>query len=177
MSLVAEMHAAHKARLARMSPKVKDDGEAIAQLKQEITTLNDELKQQRAIVAKQNAYIERLAGVAADTNPKLEEIFSSVCKFYNVSSTDMRSPTKALGLPFRRQIFYFLGREYGHSLHEIGRHIKKDHSCVLYGSAKIKSLLEADCGLRMDVETLRHKIAARVFERRRTLEKLREAGA
>lgn len=183
MSLVADFHAAHKARLARMSANaiqsVKDDATdlAIAQLRQEITFLNNELKRQRGIVAEQNAYIEKLAGVAADTNPKLEEVLSSCCKYYSVSPNDMRSPTKALGIPFRRQVFYFLAREYGHSLHQIGRHIKKDHSCVLYGARKIQALLEDDEQLRDDIDLLRHKIAARVFERRRALGELAGSGA
>jgi chromosomal replication initiation ATPase DnaA len=185
MSLVEQMHAAHKARLVRMNgskpdqPVIKDNGADLlaAHLRREIACLREEVKRQAGVIADQQSYIERLAGVAADTNPKLDEIFNCCCKYYDVSPADMRSPSKALGLPFRRQTFYFLGREYGHSLHQIGRHIHKDHSSVVYGARKISELLQDDVQLRGDIDILRQKILARAYERRRALEELVERAA
>jgi chromosomal replication initiation ATPase DnaA len=170
MSLVEQMHAAHK----QDQPVISVDDRLVSYLRQEITSLREEVRRQAGIIADQEVYIEKLAGVAADTTPKLDEVFNCCCKFYGVSPNDMRSPTKALGLPYRRQIFYFLAREYGHSLHQIGRHIHKDHSSVLYGSAKIRGLVGTDEQLSGEIEALRLKIAARTFERRRVLDELME---
>jgi chromosomal replication initiation ATPase DnaA len=180
VSIIEEMHAAHKARLVRMSgvrPVTEDPNERkVIDLTNRVSELENALQRQDSLIVEQRAYIQKLAGVAADTNPKLEEVFTTCCKFYGVSPADMRGPSKAIGLPFRRQIFYFLAREYGHSLHQIGRHIHKDHSSVVYGAQKIKVMVETDKSLQFDIDVLRERIAARTFERRHALEKILRVG-
>lgn len=181
MSELASQHAAHRERLMRLGalarPAEDQNVKLIEDLNKRIKELETLVKRQDSMITAQGAYIEKLAGVAADSNPKIDEIFHCCCKYFGVSPADMRSPSKALGLPFRRQIFYFLGREYGYSLHQIGRHIHKDHSCVVYGSQKISTLLKTDDGLRNDITLLKEKIAARAFERRYALEEILNIGA
>lgn len=184
MSELQSQHAAHQARLSRMGGSfsrpvvIEDESErVIRELNLRVAELTGVIGSQSNVIAEQRVYIEKLAGVACDANPKLEEIFSSCCKYYGISPADMRSPSKGMGLPFKRQIFYFLGRESGHSLHQIGRHIHKDHSCVVYGARKISDLLQTDEILRDDIDVLRVHITKRALDRRFALEGMLKASA
>jgi chromosomal replication initiation ATPase DnaA len=171
LSLVEQLHSAHKERMARLSPPPRDD-EAIKQLNREISKLHEELRQARFVMAEQKRYIAKLAGVAASTMPKLEEIFSSVCKYYDVSADEMRGNGRTYPLYQYRQIYYYLAREYSHSLTQTGLHIRKDHTSVLHGSRKIKEMMETDIILCGDINELRQKIGKKVYERQQALERL-----
>jgi chromosomal replication initiation ATPase DnaA len=169
MSLVEQLHAAHKERLARLSPPPRDDA-AIKELRREIAKLNQELQRERFIVAEQKKYITKLAGVAATSTPKLEEIFSSICKYYDVPPEEMRGNGRTFPLYQYRQIYYFLCREYSHSLTQTGLYIRKDHTSVLHGSRKIENMLKTDLDLAVDLKEIRQKIGARVYQRQKALE-------
>jgi chromosomal replication initiation ATPase DnaA len=171
LSLVEQLHAAHKERMARLSPPPRDD-ETIEALRREVARLNQELHRARFIVAEQKKYITKLAGVAANTMPKLEEIFSSVCKYYDVSADAMRGNGRTYPLYYYRQIYYFLCRGYSHSLTQTGLYIRKDHTSVLHGSRKIEEMLKTDLQLEIDLKEIRQRIGKRVYERQQALEKL-----
>lgn len=157
--------------MARLSPPSRDE-EAIKQLKKDINRLNEELRRARFVMAEQKKYIAKLAGVAASTMPKLEEIFSSVCKYYDVSADAMRGNGRTYPLYHYRQVYYYLCREYSHSLTQTGLYIRKDHTSVLHGSRKIEEELKTDQQLEIDLKEIRQKIGKRVFERQQALEKM-----
>ncbi|WP_316176175.1 helix-turn-helix domain-containing protein [Bradyrhizobium sp. SZCCHNRI1073] len=171
MSLVEQLHAAHKERMARLSPPPRDD-EAIKQLQKDINRLNEELRRARFVMDEQKKYIAKLAGVAASTTPKLEEIFSTVCKYYDVSADAMRGNGRTYPLYHYRQVYYYLAREYSHSLTQTGLYIRKDHTSVLHGTRKIEEMLKTDLQLEIDLKEIRQKIGKRVFDRQQALEKL-----
>jgi chromosomal replication initiation ATPase DnaA len=175
MSLVEQLHAAHKERMARLSPPSRDE-ETIKRLKKDIDKLNEELRRARFVMAEQKKYIAKLAGVAASTMPKLEEVLSTVCKYYAVSADEMRGNGRTYPLFQYRQIYYFLCREYGHSLTQTGIHIRKDHTSVLHGSRKIKEMMETDVILSGDINEIRQKIGKKVYDRQQALEKLIDFG-
>lgn len=182
MSLVEQLHAAHKARLAKISSSAVD-GPQVTQLKRalsdsqdRISELNEELRRQRQIIAAQKAYIEKLAGVASTAQPKLEEILNAVCKRWGLSREVMRSQSREAGVTQYRQIYYFLGREYEHAYTAIGFYVCKDHTSAIHGERKIRARLESDTQLRFDIEELKKKIAVKVYERQQSLQKYLEEG-
>jgi len=182
MSLVQQLHAEHKARLAKIASSAVD-GPQITQLKRalsdsqdRISELNDELRRQRQIIAAQKTYIEKLAGVASTAQPKLEEILNAVCKRFGVSREVMRSQSRDSGNTKCRQIYYFLGLEYEHAFAAIGFYISEDHATVLYGERKIRKDIQTDTQLRFDIEELKKAIAVKVYERQQSLQKYLEEG-
>jgi chromosomal replication initiation ATPase DnaA len=182
MSLVDQLHAAHKERMARLSPPARGEEafkqltEEIARLKNQNRELNMALARERFIVAEQKKYIGKLAGVASTATPKLEEILSSVCKYYGVSPEEMRGQGRARPLAHIRQVYYYLCREHSHSLTQTGLYVRKDHSSVLHGARKIKADLQTDLQLETDIRELQQKIGAKVYERQKALEKYMEGG-
>jgi len=72
-----------------------------------------------------------------------DEIIKNVCGFYNIKTSQIKSPKRTAYLVRARQIaMYVLKKESGLSLVEIGNVLGgRDHTTVLYGVEKIEKIL------------------------------------
>ncbi len=83
----------------------------------------------------------------------VDQVISTVCRYYNVSSEDITSSSRKSVISQPRQIAMFLSRtETDASLPQIGAQLgNRDHSTILHGYDKISGLVETDPQIRRDV--------------------------
>lgn len=143
MSLVEEMHAARKARLARMSGRPVKVEPVKAEPKPE--PIEFELNP------------KPIWFTIEDSPPPpsllVNEIIRAVCRHFNMTNTAIKSSRRTKDVVYPRQIALCLARRHTtRSLPEIGRHFGyRDHTTVLYGARKIESLCQADWQVAHDV--------------------------
>jgi len=90
----------------------------------------------------------------------IENIMSTVAKYYGIPHKDLRSPRRSRMLARPRQVAMALARELTeHSLPDIGQHFEKDHTTVLHADRKIKELRETDIRIREDYENLLRQLS------------------
>jgi chromosomal replication initiation ATPase DnaA len=138
MSLVEQLHAAHKARLARMS------GIKVKPVQQEPPTEAD--------------LAPRPVWFSIEESPPppdllVEEVTRAVCRYFDISSTALKGERRTLNVVYPRQVAMFLARRYTtRSLPEIGRRLGgRDHTTVLHGARKIEGACRADWLVAFDV--------------------------
>ena len=92
------------------------------------------------------------------TNPK--RITDKVAKYYNLTSTELKSKSRVANIKNARQIAMFLLSEELHlSTNKIATEVGvKDHSTVLHGINKIKKDLKLNFALRDQIAEIRGKI-------------------
>ncbi|HKY90620.1 MAG TPA: chromosomal replication initiator protein DnaA [Nevskiaceae bacterium] len=106
----------------------------------------------RQILRDQLAHYERKVTI--------ENIMSTVAKYYNIPLKDLRSPRRSRMLARPRQVAMALARELTeHSLPDIGQAFEKDHTTVLHADRKIKELRESDLRIREDYENLLRQLS------------------
>ena len=90
----------------------------------------------------------------------IEKIQTEVGKFYNVSVNEMKGSRRVQNIVLARQVAMYLAREMtDNSLPRIGREFGgKDHTTVIHAHGKIKSMLETDDNLRLEIEAIKKKI-------------------
>jgi chromosomal replication initiator protein len=90
----------------------------------------------------------------------IETIINTVCKAFNVKSSDIKSKKKHKLYSFPRQVGMYLSRELtDHSYPEIGAAFGgKDHSTVIYAAKKIESIIETDNSLRTMIEGIKKEM-------------------
>ena len=86
----------------------------------------------------------------------IEMIQKAVADFFNISSTELKAKSRSRNILRPRQIAMYLSRKLTNlSLPEIGKSFSgKDHTTVLHSYKKIEEDLQADPGLRNDVDQL-----------------------
>ena len=86
----------------------------------------------------------------------IEMIQKAVAEFFNISSNDLKAKSRSRNILRPRQIAMYLSRRLTNlSLPEIGKSFSgKDHTTVLHSCKKIEGDLQADSGLRNDVDQL-----------------------
>ncbi len=90
----------------------------------------------------------------------IDNIMSTVAKYYGIPHKDLRSPRRSRMLARPRQVAMALARELTeHSLPDIGQHFEKDHTTVLHADRKIKELRETDIRIREDYENLLRQLS------------------
>lgn len=84
------------------------------------------------------------------------EVIKTVCSFYEIRQSQIKSPTRLSNIALARQIImYILREEYGIKLEEVARILKrKDHTTVIHGANKIKREMMKNPNLREDVERI-----------------------
>lgn len=90
----------------------------------------------------------------------IEKIQEEVGKFYDVSVKEMKGTRRVQSIVLARQVAMYLARELtDNSLPKIGKEFGgKDHTTVIHAHAKIKSMIETDDKLRIEIETIKKKI-------------------
>lgn len=90
----------------------------------------------------------------------IENIMSTVSRYYNIPVKELRSPRRSRSLARPRQIAMSLSRELTtHSLPEIGQAFEKDHTTVLHACRTIAKLREADTRVHDDYENLLRQLS------------------
>ena len=86
------------------------------------------------------------------------EIQATICKHFDVSPTELLSPTRTKRVAWPRQLAMYLARELtGESLPAIGRQFGgRDHTTVLHAWRRTSAHLATDQSSREAVDNLRH---------------------
>ena len=90
----------------------------------------------------------------------IDKIQAEVGNFYGVSVKEMKGSRRLQNIVLARQVAMYLSRELtDNSLPKIGKEFGgKDHTTVIHAHAKIKSLIDEDDNLRLEIESIRKKI-------------------
>ena len=90
----------------------------------------------------------------------IDKIQSEVGKFYGVSVKEMKGSRRVQNIVLSRQVAMYLTRELtDNSLPKIGREFGgKDHTTVIHAHGKIKTMIESDDNLRLEIESIKNKI-------------------
>lgn len=83
----------------------------------------------------------------------VDRVLETVCNYYHVSREDLASANREKSIAFPRQMAMYLARtETSASLPQIGSQLgNRDHSTVLYGYKKVKSLVDTNASVRREV--------------------------
>ncbi len=84
------------------------------------------------------------------------DIIKTVCSYYNVKQTHIKSPTRASGIVLPRQIImYLLRNELKMKLEEIAYQLKrKDHTTVMHGVEKMEHAVLHDPIIKGDIDRI-----------------------
>lgn len=90
----------------------------------------------------------------------IEDIQTTVGKFYGVTVKEIKATKRTQNIVLARQVAMYLAREMtDNSLPKIGKEFGgRDHSTVLHAYNKIKNMLAQDEGLRIELESIKNKI-------------------
>ncbi len=90
----------------------------------------------------------------------IDKIQTEVGNFYGVSVKEMKGTRRVQNIVLARQVAMYLAREMtDNSLPKIGKEFGgKDHTTVIHAHGKIKSLIDEDDNLRLEIESIRKKI-------------------
>ena len=84
------------------------------------------------------------------------EVIKTVCSFYNIKQSHLKSSSRAASIAFYRQItMYLLEKELGLTLREVAETLnRKDHTTALHAKQKISNLILRDPNLKKEVDTI-----------------------
>ncbi|MFA5770613.1 MAG: chromosomal replication initiator protein DnaA [Patescibacteria group bacterium] len=84
------------------------------------------------------------------------EIIKTVCSFYNIKQSHLKSPSRAASIAFYRQIaMYLLQKELGLTLIETAETLnRKDHTTALHAKQKISNLILRDPNLKKEIDII-----------------------
>lgn len=84
------------------------------------------------------------------------DVIKTVCSFYNIKQSHLKSPSRAASIAFYRQIaMYILEKELSLTLAEAAEILnRKDHTTALHAKQKISNLILRDPNLKKDVDTI-----------------------
>lgn len=162
MSLLMELHEAHKARLIRMQPKVRRVSIPIeVEVEDRLQAQVSKMRRQVDALYEQVIDLGGTPGVAMAGNPTVKWICVVVSRHCHVPVADIYSPRRTAPLVRARQIAMYLAKSLTmKSLPEIARRIgDRDHTTVLHGVRKITALREKDA----DLDALLHDITKEIM--------------
>jgi chromosomal replication initiator protein len=98
---------------------------------------------------------------ASKTKPTSVEIQAIVASFYNVSTTELTSPSRTSRIAWPRQLAIYLTRELtGDSLQVIGEAFGgRNHATVLHACKRVSQRVAVDNQAKGELQQLRHKMA------------------
>ena len=84
------------------------------------------------------------------------EVIKTVCSFYNIKQSHLKSPSRAASIAFYRQItMYLLEKELGLTLIEVAEALnRKDHTTALHAKQKISNLILRDPNLKKEIDII-----------------------
>ncbi len=90
------------------------------------------------------------------------EIIKSVCSFYNINQSQLKSPLRAERMALPRQVaMYLLRQELGLKLEEVAYLLKrKDHTTILHGVGKISGMRARNPVFKEEVDNIIKSISS-----------------
>src|SRR3989339_221557 len=84
------------------------------------------------------------------------DVIKTVCSFYNIKQSHLKSSSRAASIAFYRQIaMYLLEKELGLTLIEVAELLnRKDHTTALHAKQKIGNLILRDPNLKKEVDII-----------------------
>lgn len=84
------------------------------------------------------------------------DVIKTVCSFYDIKQSHLKSPSRAASIAFYRQItMYLLQKELGLTLIEVAEALnRKDHTTALHAKQKIGNLILRDPNLKKEVDII-----------------------
>ena len=84
------------------------------------------------------------------------EVIKTVCSFYNVKQSHLKSSSRAASIAFYRQIaMYLLEKELGLTLSKVAETLnRKDHTTALHAKQKISNLILRDQNIKKEIDTI-----------------------
>lgn len=162
MSLVEQLHAAHKVRLARMGgrstfPEMeKPRPVEIPQRRPSIQYPNFNIQ---TLYYHQMWFFDLVAEhpISIGDAPRIEQIQRAVANHFDVSKVDLLSARRTADIVRPRQIAMYLCKTLtSRSLPEIGRHFGgRDHTTVLHAVRKITLHLSVDQSTRAELAQIK----------------------
>jgi hypothetical protein len=162
-SIVADLHKAHLARLARFkTAAVGEKAKAAAAVieKPPVETIEPRtswVERQKVIPLPRPRWfgiVEEIDPAPPEPRPLLvEDIQRVACKYFSVQRNDMLSPRRDVRVAYPRHIVMYLAKTLTmKSLPEIGRRLGgRDHTTILHGVRKIERLVRTDWEVAYDV--------------------------
>jgi len=91
---------------------------------------------------------------------KSSQVIEAVAQYFNLKTTQLKSPTRVKSIALPRQILmYLLRTELGIPLMEVGKLLGgRDHTTIIHGVEKITKLLSTNEDLRVDISGIKQKI-------------------
>lgn len=85
-----------------------------------------------------------------------QDVIRTVCSYYNVKQTHIKSPVRTSNIVLPRQIImYILREELRINLEEVAFILKKkDHTTIMHGADKIKGLMMRDPVIKQDIDRI-----------------------
>jgi hypothetical protein len=153
MSLAAQYHAEHKARLARMGAVAPKPAIKIVSKKpkKSIRPIDP------APFYRQMWFYDLVCPRKVEQEPlTVLHIRDAVCKYFNVSTSDIESSRRQGAIVYPRQIAFFLARSRtDYSYPQIGRRFgNRDHTTIMHGCRRIEERMKADWTVAYDIAHL-----------------------
>lgn len=155
--LQAELHQAHKARLARMSSAAERYACTKARAETETANADPVIDEARPEPVKTATEDRDWLIVTLRAPSTIKDVQRIVAKRYGFTRTDLLSERRTVPLAKARQIAMFVAKSVTtKSLPEIGRHFGgRDHTTILHGIRKIAGMVEADERFRAEIDGLK----------------------
>ena len=91
--------------------------------------------------------------------PKIAKIIATVCRYYDISLSDVMSNRRTGPIVLPRQVAMYLAKTMTRrSLPEIGLRMGRDHTTVLHALRKIERMRATDKGFALDIEAIIFKV-------------------
>lgn len=149
MSLVEQLHAARKERLARMSSRPKQA--------KPVDTLTDIAGFEPRRVNPAQNWLDQYEPFPEPTYPTVQRIKERVCEFYNVSIVDLVSARRTKDVVLPRHVAMYLVRNLTpRSFPDIARKFgHRDHATPIHAVQKIERLMQTDLQLAATVAAIK----------------------
>ncbi len=166
MSMLSELHEAHKARQARMRPKAKPI--VIVEPEPEAKPIPIPvivIKTAPIEVSRDWIYIPPV-----DRNPSIDDVIRVVARYFRTTRIELLAHRRTAAIAFPRQIAMYLARTLTmQSLPKIGgRFADRDHTTIMHGHRKIAGLILTDAKVAQIVAELEAELTAKPIRARQS---------
>lgn len=176
MSLVEQLHAARKERLARMGALPVNAPMVPKELLEKETRRADDLQARvehqkeiiaelNATIAKQRLIIRKFADETEAPTPRIADVIAVVAKHYGMTKQMLTGSQRSGNIVFPRQVGYSICRDLGYGWLAIGRAFLKDHTSALHGARLIGERMQTDPKLCEEIEAIKTALDKHVGKR------------
>jgi chromosomal replication initiation ATPase DnaA len=140
-------------------PINEEDQNTIADLRRQVINLKNEVRYltlaNQELTKLNNELLDAVDSQPLVTPRAVKPIVKAVAAYYNVNLSDVLSKRRVVPVMRPRQVAMYLAKELTlRTYPDIGRVMRRDHTSVIHGHAKIRSLLATDDQIVADVAKL-----------------------